>query len=555
MLVRHDGGLGSLRPERRTACTWGATPILSNAAANLAVPGRFAGCPATTTGAPTTAATAGARSRRATGVKGGLHTDDHAIAFDAACREPRLRRQRRRHLALARQGSLLDIDEHEHGHHPVPGRGHSIPAARRSCSAAPRTTAPTSAIPTLVAPPKPGSTRTSATAASRSSTSSNPERPCYHTYFNACLLVHGPGQEHRTVGQDGPGSWAVRRVATTATAPGYYNGMNPTDPVSFYAPLAQHPAFTPNVVYFGIGQGLPVGRPAAPRAATALPTSSVRRAASLVCTNNDSWVAVSPSLTAFPGFYVSWIGVFPKLIAGKEVLYTGSADGRIAVSERQRGRHGRIAIWNLIDESTPAGPRRWRASRSAAAGSHREHRHMPASRASTTRPPVRLVTSSRPSNGLSPRPLWDGYLGRPPRRALRPRVIVDPSTRPHSLLVGTDIGVFRSREWRASTGSCCPRASLTWRSLALERNREDGPDRGFDPRARHVSARQDPRRLGRRRAGGQGLVRSQAQLRTALRLGTASEPIPTRSGGPPPDPRAPRGPRAAGRPRGRPRAG
>ena len=42
-------------------------------------------------------------------------------------------------------------------------------------------------------------------------------------------------------GAGGPGSWPFAG-AYFGYGPDYYNGMDPTDPVSFYAPLTQHPA-------------------------------------------------------------------------------------------------------------------------------------------------------------------------------------------------------------------------------------------------------------------------------------------------------------------------
>src|SRR5207245_10724416 len=116
-------------------------------------------------------------------------------------------------------------------------------------------------------------------------------------------------------GSSGPGTWDFVGAYYGYQAYGdYYNGMDPKDPVSFYAPMAQHPAFTPNVVYFGSNK---VYRSADPR-----PTLE----------QVHSWKAVSPALTKGGGAYLSWIGVLPKLVGGKEVLYTGASDGRIAAS-------------------------------------------------------------------------------------------------------------------------------------------------------------------------------------------------------------------------------
>jgi photosystem II stability/assembly factor-like uncharacterized protein len=62
---------------------------------------------------------------------------------------------------------------------------------------------------------------------------------------------------------------------------------------------------------------------------------------------------VSPALTkpATPpsSAYVSWIGVLPTLVNGKEVLYAGASDGRVSVSSTVDGSG--IATWTAIDKA------------------------------------------------------------------------------------------------------------------------------------------------------------------------------------------------------------
>ena len=292
---------------------------------------------ATTTGAPTTAATPGASISQGDGLKGGLHTDDHAIAFDGwgtvyDGNDGGIWRSRDR-------GSVLDVAEHQPGDHAVPGRLHPSQERGASCSEAPRTTARTSAMPPSWLRPS-GSTRTSATAASRSSTI-RLRRPCITP--TSTSRSSSWARPETNGGEGGPGSWPF---VGSYYYPGYYNGMDPTDPVSFYAPLAQHPAFTPNVVYFGSDK---VYRSADPR------PPCCDGAANFECFlerhprlhEHRLLGRGEPVAHGAPAFYVSWIGVFPKLIAGKEVLYTGSADGRIAVSAQVDGTG--VAIWNVID--------------------------------------------------------------------------------------------------------------------------------------------------------------------------------------------------------------
>jgi hypothetical protein len=60
-----------------------------------------------------------------------------------------------------------------------------------------------------------------------------------------------------------------------------------------------------------------------------------------------SWTPVSPALTKGGSAYVSWIGVHPTVIGGKEVLYSGASDGAVAVSSNVDGTG--VATWTRID--------------------------------------------------------------------------------------------------------------------------------------------------------------------------------------------------------------
>jgi photosystem II stability/assembly factor-like uncharacterized protein len=46
---------------------------------------------------------------------------------------------------------------------------------------------------------------------------------------------------------------------------------------------------------------------------------------------------------------VSWIGVLPNLVSGKEVLYAGASDGRLSVSSTVDGSG--VAAWRSIDKA------------------------------------------------------------------------------------------------------------------------------------------------------------------------------------------------------------
>jgi hypothetical protein len=169
----------------------------------------------------------------------------------------------------------------------------------------------------------------------------------FHTYFNQSFNFMGPARSD-VGGAGGPGSWPFVG-AYFGYGPQYYNGMDPTDPVSFYAPLTQHPAFTPNVIYFGSNR---VYRSPDPQPFIFTDPPSP--------TQPKSWKAVSPVLTkpivpvppstsTVSTAYISWIGVLPTLVNGKEVLYAGASDGRISVSSTVDGSG--IAAWTAIDKA------------------------------------------------------------------------------------------------------------------------------------------------------------------------------------------------------------
>jgi hypothetical protein len=132
----------------------------------------------------------------------------------------------------------------------------------------------------------------------------------FHTYFNQAMNFYGPARTFPTAGL--PGSWPFAGCYFGYGSQ-YYNGLGDcTDPVSFYAPLTSNPSFSPDVIYFGTDR---VYRSPSPQ-----PT--------LLTT--PSWTAVSPSLTA--GGFVSAIGVFNGTVSGTEVVYAGSALGELSVS-------------------------------------------------------------------------------------------------------------------------------------------------------------------------------------------------------------------------------
>jgi len=151
----------------------------------------------------------------------------------------------------------------------------------------------------------------------------------FHTYFNVPnpFALIGPSKV-TDGGVGGPGSWTFVGSYGGYGAL-YYNGINPNDPVEFYAPLAQHPAYTPNVIYLGTNH---LYRSADPQS----PLLGV-----------PSWTSVSPDLTQGGGSDISAIGVLPNLVGGKEIVYTGARDGAIYVTSTLDASN--TATWTRID--------------------------------------------------------------------------------------------------------------------------------------------------------------------------------------------------------------
>jgi hypothetical protein len=279
---------------------------------------------------------------------------------------------------------------------------------------------------------------------------SNPQT-MYHTYFNQSFNFMGPARSD-IGGAGGPGSWPFVG-AYYGYGSAYYNGMNPKDPVSFYAPLAQNVAFTPNVIYFGSDRVY--------RSPDPLPTLSMV----------PSWTAVSPRLTKFLGNYVSWITAFPRLLGGKEVLYTGSSDGALFASKSVDGSG--IATWKRID-ALPLPNRAVSGIATDAADATANTAIVAFSGFEASTPATRghvFITT----NGLSATPTWTNISGNLPDVPINAIVIdyVGHDDPRRVLYVASDIGVFRSRD-----------AGATWKLVSkglpfvsvfgLERNATTG---------------------------------------------------------------------------------
>ena len=253
----------------------------------------------------------------------------------------------------------------------------------------------------------------------------------FHTYFNQSFNFMGPAKSTNG-GSSGPGTWPFAGAYYGYQAYGnYYNGMDPKDPVSFYAPMAQHLGFTPNVVYFGSDK---VYRSPDPR-----PTLD----------QVPSWTAVSPGLTKFPGFcnslttncpYLGWIGVLATLVNGKEVLYTGASDGRIAASAAVDGSG--VAAWTILDNATT--PNRAVTGIAVDASDptgNTAYVSFSGFNGNTPATPGHVFVTR---NGLSGAAKWTNISGDLPDIPIN-GVILDPAKKP-AIYVASDIGVFRSRD-------------------------------------------------------------------------------------------------------------
>jgi photosystem II stability/assembly factor-like uncharacterized protein len=253
----------------------------------------------------------------------------------------------------------------------------------------------------------------------------------FHTYFNQSFNFMGPAKT-QDGGTGGPATWDF---VGSLYYPGYENGMDPTDPVSFYAPIAQHPAFAPNVVYFGSNRVYRATDPKLPCCDTVF-GAGCGFPGPLVCTNAASWTAVSPALTKGGRAYLSWIGVFPKRIADKEVLYTGASDGRLAASNSVDGTG--VAAWHVID--APPLPNR------AVTSVEVDGRDPTGNTVYVTFSGFNERTPTTPghvfmtTNGLSPTPTWTNISGDLPDLPLN-RIVLDGK----AIFVATDIGVFRTK--------------------------------------------------------------------------------------------------------------
>ncbi len=249
----------------------------------------------------------------------------------------------------------------------------------------------------------------------------NPNR-MFHTYFNQAFNFMGPAKS-TTGGNNGPGNWDFAG-AYFGYGPQYYNGMDPTDQVSFYAPLATHPATNPNLVYFGSDTLY--------RSADPLPTLD----------QTPSWTPVSGDLV---NGFLSAIGVFPTLISGNEVIYLGASTGAVfrasAVNATSACPGVNCPAWpNIAVAPLPARFVTDLKVTPADATANTAYATFSGFNANTPTAPGHVF---RTINGLAITPTWTDISGDLPDVPAN-AITVDPTTTPETLYVGTDMGVFRS---------------------------------------------------------------------------------------------------------------
>jgi hypothetical protein len=245
---------------------------------------------------------------------------------------------------------------------------------------------------------------------------SNPAR-MFHTYFNESNNFFGPSIS-AVGGTAGPNEWTF---VGGDTGTGDSNGFTLSDPVSFYAPMARHPAFSPNVIYFGTNKLYRSANPQPPGGFV------------------SSWTLKSGVLASS---VLTTIGPLPTLVAGKEVVYVGSDTGQINVSAGVDGS-GSLATFTRIDTSSAIMPARYVTQILADpldATGNTAYVTYSGFNANTLATPGHVFKTT---NGLNATPAWSNISGDLPDVPVN-GVALDPSRSPSVIYVATDIGVFQS---------------------------------------------------------------------------------------------------------------
>lgn len=269
----------------------------------------------------------------------------------------------------------------------------------------------------------------------------------FHTYFNAQNSFMGPAKS-TSGGIDGPGNWTF--VGTYfGYGANYYNGMNPTDPVSFYAPLAENAAYNPSVVYFGSNKVYRSADPLAPAAGV------------------TSWTPISPVLSGI----VSWIEALPTLVSGDEIIYAGTSTGQIQVTSDVDGSTSGCpgactSTWSVISNATTPGRFVTDIELDPADPTgNTAYVTFSGFGSSTPATPGHLY---RTTNGLAPIPNWSDISGNLPDTPVNAVALWGAH-----LYVGTDIGVFESADG-GTTWTLMTNGHPAVAVFALDRNPSTG---------------------------------------------------------------------------------
>ena len=275
-----------------------------------------------------------------------------------------------------------------------------------------------------------------------------------HTYFNGSSFMGpaidlGPFFFGTNPGEGGPATWFFGG-GYFGYGPYYYNGMQPHDRVSFYAPMAQNIGSSSGLVgnnpeYFGSNRLY--------RSLLALPYF-------FQASYGSSWTAVSPDITRNDGAdYLSAISTLPGEVGGREIIYTGSAEGRIEASSNvDPGCHPGafspkgtpppgpppptpcVATWTTIDDPSIL-PNRFVTEIEVDASDATGNTAYATFSGFNVNTPTRPGHVFKVTNGLSA-PTWEDISGDLPDVPAN-CIAVDPGG---TIYVGTDIGVFQSTD-------------------------------------------------------------------------------------------------------------
>jgi hypothetical protein len=274
-----------------------------------------------------------------------------------------------------------------------------------------------------------------------------------HTYFNGASF-HGPAIDlgpfffGTNPGEGGPATWFFAG-GYFGYGPYYYNGMQPGDRVSFYAPLTQNTGSTSglfgnNPEYFGSNRLY--------RSFLALPYF-------FQPSYGSAWTAVSPDITRNDGAdFLSAISTLPGEVGGKEIVYTGSSEGRLEVSSNvDPGCHPGafspkgtpppappptpcVATWTVIDDPSIL-PNRFVTEIEVDSSDGTGNTAYATFSGFNVNTPTRPGHVFKVTNGLSA-PTWVDISGDLPDVPAN-CIALDPGG---TIYVGTDIGVFQSTD-------------------------------------------------------------------------------------------------------------